>query len=98
MYGYGVVVAAPGFDENLRLLQGVEGLPIEELVAQPRVEALDVSILPGRARFDESGPGADRGDPFPDHPGDELRAVVRPGARSHQTKRQTFRCRNGAWR
>ena len=40
-------VAPPGFDENLGLFEGVEDLPIQEFVAQPRVEALDVSILPG---------------------------------------------------
>ena len=76
MWADGVVVAPPGFDENLRLLQGVEDLSVEELVAQPRAEALDISILLGRTRLDEGGPGADRGDPLPDSPGDELRAVV----------------------
>ena len=42
------------------------------------MEALDVSILPGRTWLDESGPGADRGNPLPDRFGDELRAVVGP--------------------
>ncbi len=40
----------PGFDENPGLLEGVEDFSIQELVAQPRVEALDVSVLPGRTR------------------------------------------------
>ena len=74
----GVVVAPPGFEENLGFLEGVEDLPVQELVAQPRVEALDVAILPRRARLDEGGPGPDRGDPSPDRFGDELRAVVGP--------------------
>ena len=55
--------------------QGVKDFSVQELVAQPCVEALDVTILPGRSRFDEGGPGADRGDPLPDRPGNELRAV-----------------------
>ena len=53
-------MAPPGFNENLGFLQGVEALPVQELVAQPRVEALDVAVLPRRTRFDEGGPGADR--------------------------------------
>ena len=69
-------MAPPGCDENLGFLQGVKDLSVQELVAQPRAEALDVPGLPGRAQFDEGGPGADRGDPLPDRFGDELRAVV----------------------
>ena len=65
MWTYGVVLARPGFDENLGFSQGVEDLSVQELVVQPRVEALDVSILPGRTWLDEGGPGADRGDPAP---------------------------------
>ena len=82
-------MAPPGFNENLGFLQGVEDLPVQELVAQPCVEALDVAVLPRRTRFDEGGPGADRGDPLLDGPGDELRAVVgadvsRDGAQDEQ--------------
>lgn len=33
-------MAPPRFDEDLRFLQGVENLPVEELVAEPGVEAL----------------------------------------------------------
>ena len=69
-------MAPPGFDENLGLLQGVEDLSVQELVAQPRVETLDVTIFPRRTRLDTGGPGANRGDPSPHGLGDELRAVV----------------------
>ena len=69
-------MAPPGFDENLGFPQGVKDFSVQELVAQPCVEALDVTILPGRSRFDEGGPGADRGDPLPDRPGNELQPVV----------------------
>ncbi len=57
-------------------LEPVEDLPVQEFAAQPRVETLDVAVLPRRARLDEGGPGAHRGDPLPDSLGDELRAVV----------------------
>ena len=69
-------MAPPGFDENLGLLQGVEDLSVQELVAEPRVETLDVTIFPRRNRLDKGGPGANRGDPSSHGLGDELRAVV----------------------
>ena len=57
----GVVVAPPGFDEESSCHENVEDLPIiRELVAQPRIEALDVpmnamhSCLPGRPGRDEA--------------------------------------------
>ena len=58
MRAYGVAVTLPGFDEDLGFAEGVEDLPIQELVAQPRLEALDVAVLPGRTRFDEGGSGS----------------------------------------
>ena len=69
-------MAPPGFEENLGLLQGVEDVPVQEFIAQPCVEALDVSVLPGRAGLDEGGPGSHLRDPSPDGVRDELRAVV----------------------
>ena len=69
-------MVSPGFDENLGFLEGVEDLPVQELVAQSGIETLDVAVLPGRSRLDEGSAGADRGDPPPDGLGDELRSVV----------------------
>ena len=40
-------MAPPQFDENLGLLEGVEDLPVQELVAQSGIETLDVAVLPG---------------------------------------------------
>jgi hypothetical protein len=40
-------MAPPRFDENLGFLESVEDLPVQELVAQPGIEALDVAVLPG---------------------------------------------------
>ena len=66
MWTYGVVATPPGFDENPVFSQGVENLSVQELVAQPRVETPDVSVLPGRTWLDESGSGADRGGLLPE--------------------------------
>ena len=40
-----VAVTPPGMDGDLGFFQCVEDLPSGELVAQPRIEALDVAIL-----------------------------------------------------
>ncbi len=45
MWPDGVVVTPPGFDEDPGLLQRAEDLSIEELVAQPRIEALDIAVV-----------------------------------------------------
>jgi hypothetical protein len=41
-----VVVASPFFDNDPSLLQGVEDLAIEQLVAELRIEALAIAVLP----------------------------------------------------
>ena len=43
------------FDQDLGLAQVVEDLAIQELVAEPGVEAFAVPVLPGAAWFDVSG-------------------------------------------
>lgn len=42
----GVVVSAPGFDQNLSFGHGVEDLPVQELIAHRTVEALAVAVTP----------------------------------------------------
>ena len=69
-------MAPPVFDQDLGLLQGVADLSIEEFVAQPRVEALDVAVLPRRTGLDEGRLGPDCGDPLLDGLGHERRPVV----------------------
>ncbi len=71
-----VVVPPPALDDDLRLPQCVEDFTVEQLVAQTRVEALDVAVLPEAARRDVGGLGADRGDPFLHGWVNELRPVV----------------------
>lgn len=51
---------------------------IEEFTAQPCFEALDITVLPGRAEFDEGGLGPDRRNPSVHGFGNELWTVVRP--------------------
>jgi len=40
-----VVVLAPLLDDDLGLVQGIEDLAIEQLVAEAGIEALDVAVL-----------------------------------------------------
>ena len=73
---YGIEVPSPTFDHDLGLLQRVEDLTLEQLVAQTCVEALDVTILPGAAWCDVGRPGTDSRNPLLHRLGDELRPVV----------------------
>jgi hypothetical protein len=43
----GVVIGTPVGGQNLRLIQTGEHLDVQQLVAQARVEGLDVWVLPG---------------------------------------------------
>src|SRR5262249_7814647 len=60
-----IVMAPPAFDDDLSFVEGVEDLAIEQLIAQARVEALDVAVLPRTAPLDVGSLGADSGDPRP---------------------------------
>ncbi len=71
-----VVMPPPTFDDDLGFLQRVEGLAVEKLVSQLRVEALAIAILPRAAWLDISGPGAYSCNPLLQSLGDELRAIV----------------------
>ena len=73
-----IVMAPPAFDDDLSFVEGVEDLAIEQLIAQARVEALDVAVLPRTAPLDVGSLGADSGDPSLDGLGDELRSIIRP--------------------
>lgn len=50
-------------DHDLRLTQALEDLPVEELIAEPGLEALAVSVPEKRPRLDVSSLGANGGDP-----------------------------------
>ena len=91
MWPDGIVVPAPALDDDLRLAQGVEDLAVEQLVAEPGIEALDIAVLPRAARLDVGGLGADRGDPLLHGLGDELRAVVGTDVAGHAAQDEQVR-------
>ena len=86
MRAHGVVVASPAFDQYFRLLQRMEDLAVQQLVAELRVEALVAPIFPGTAGLDEQRPGPDPAEPVPHGDGGELAAIVRPDV----VRRTTF--------
>ena len=76
VWSFCVVVLPPLFDQDLRLGQAVEDFAVEQLIAEPGVEALAISVLPWRTGLDVGRSGANGGDPVPHRLCDELRAVV----------------------
>jgi len=54
----GVVVDTPSLDQDLRLAEREEDLPVQQLVAEAGVEAFDAAVLPRRSRLDEGRFGA----------------------------------------
>ena len=54
-------MAAPAFDDDLRLGEAIEDLPVQQLVAELGIEALTVAVLPRRAGLDLGGLRVDGG-------------------------------------
>ena len=50
-----VVVFPPFFDDDLRLLQGVEGFSVQSFVPETGVEAFTISVLPWQSCYDTGG-------------------------------------------
>lgn len=46
MRAHHIIMAAPTFDDDLRLAERVKYLPIQQLMSEPVTETLDVAILP----------------------------------------------------
>ena len=46
MWSHRIVVFPPFFDDDLRLLQAVEDLPVEQFIPEPCVETLAISVFP----------------------------------------------------
>ena len=78
-----VVLLAPAFDQHFRFLERVEKLALEQLVLQLAIEAFDVAVLPGRARFDVERLDADLLEPVADGVRCKLRAVVAADVGGH---------------
>ncbi len=86
MRAYCVVVPSPAFDDDFGFPKRVEDLAVEQFVSQARVEALDIAVLPGAARFDVGGFCTNCGDPLLHRFGHELRPVVGPDVPRHAAK------------
>ena len=71
-----VVETPPVGDQDLRLLEGVEDLAVQELISELAVERLHIAVLPGRAGLDEQGGDPELGEPASHCCGDELGAVI----------------------
>ena len=69
-------MTSPTFDDDLGLSQRVEDFTVEQLVAEPRLEALDVSVFPGASRCDVGRLRTNGRDPILHGLGHKLRAVV----------------------
>ena len=63
MGAFCVVVPPPLLDDDFRVTQRVEYLPVKEFVPKLGVEALAISVLPRRAGFDVGRMRSDCGNP-----------------------------------
>ena len=63
-------------DQDLRLKEGLEDLPVEQLASELAVEGFDKRVLPGAAGLDVAGGGVGEAAPVPKGVGDELGPVV----------------------
>jgi hypothetical protein len=89
----GVVVTTPALEDDLRLVERVEDLPIEKLVTQARVETLDEAVLPRTAWCDVGGACADSCDPVLHGFGQELGAIVGADVAGHAAQDEQVRQR-----
>src|SRR5215217_6420336 len=76
VWTHSIVVASPAFDDDRGLAQRVEDLALEQLIAQTRVEARNIAILPWAAAFDIGGLCSHCCDPLLDSLGHDLGPVV----------------------
>jgi len=76
VWALAVIVLSPLFDDDLCLLECVEDFAVEQFVAEPSVEALAISVLPGRPWGDVGSLAPYSADPVPNPLGDELRAIT----------------------
>ena len=77
MWALRVVVPSPLLNDDPGFIEAVEDLSVQELIAEPGIEALTISVLPRWPRFDVGGLGTDSLDPLHDRIRDELRSVIR---------------------
>src|SRR5690606_30135325 len=78
-------------DDDLCLGKAVEDFAVEQFIAQFRVEAFAIAVLPWAARLDERGLCADGHNPLPHGLGDELRAIVGTNMAGHTAQNEQVR-------
>src|SRR5262245_16914719 len=83
MRTHAIIVPSPLLDDDLRLAKRRKYLPVEQLIAQPPIEALDIAVLPRAAALDVSRARAHRPDPPLHSLGNELRPLVRADVRRY---------------
>src|SRR6056297_3999641 len=86
-----VVLSSPALDDDARLGEAVEHLPVQQLVSELGVEALAVAILPRTAGLDEGGLRPDGRDPLSNGPGDELRTIIGTDMARHAAQDEEVR-------
>ena len=67
---------APTFDHDLSFAERVKYLPVQQLVSEPGIEALDITVLPWTARRDVGRLRANSGNPSLNRLSDKLWAIV----------------------
>ena len=81
----------PTLDNDSGPLKAEEDLAVEQFVAKPCIEALDVAVLPGAAGGDVRGLRAQRGEPPLYRLGGELRERRYPAPYARGTTRPAAR-------
>jgi hypothetical protein len=76
MRAFPIVVDAPLFDLAARVVERNKDVLVEALLAQARVETLDVRVLDRLSRFDELQPHAMLVGPLIEHPAAQLGTVI----------------------
>lgn len=80
MWSDRLVMPAPTLDDDLRFSERIENLAVQEFVAQPGIEALDIAVLPWTAWLDVRRLRTHRRDPFANRFRGGWRASIRlPG-------------------
>ena len=88
MRTHAIIVPPPLLDDDLCLAQGRKYLPVQQFVAQPAVEALNIAVLPRAAALDVGRARTDRPNPPLHGLSNELRPLVRADMARHPTQQE----------
>ena len=95
---YGVVVLAPGFDDDGSFASAAEPLQVQALIAQLSVEGFVSAILPGASRINVRRANVRLLEPVEDGMTDELEPVVGSTEGRRTMKRNQSALRNSTCR